>query len=814
MKKVVLLFLAALLFQFPGCSSSSKGSPGLFSKTIGPGGGSISCGRVKLVVPPGAIDKQVEFSVHPSLFAPGNHLDKAVELEPSGISLKIPAVLEWSYHEIDLSGVPQTVTPERLQLAFFDTEKKAWQPLWKSTVDTSKETVEAGIGHLSTYSVNYTLPPNGGECNSASHACEPDEPDKGSPDQRSAPPKEPACPFTGTWETCRQGGAPDPPDTWYDFDHEICMQRCQDSSSPCWLCGIAPDPAECRKTCKDFCDNYEMMSRCFNRWFTDTFFTVEIDDNCNVTVTDDYFSECDVGGNKGEFGKAVMNKDEKTWKPTMEQPGDDPGDCPTGSVERFPYYTDDEGNIAALGFEYEFLGPNKCEFCPAPDGYWPGAYTVHWLLKKKPESAPPPVPCMAGFGDHGSPAPDDSQVVSVVIGYIRDSTLTDDQFLALGPDAENNVVFVDGVATFKAKAILFEGNQPVQGSPLESEIKWTVEPDGLFNASFEPHDPSGKGVGPEVEVTITGLPNNIEDFRKLKVRAKIPCTSKCTRCETDVANVDLFFLRDATSHPGQDKTPNWFYYWKQLLNPEVSAVLKYRPNCLQEDGKLRSGYFRPPDKDTGQPHVYICDAAKMWSSVAGGYMASECDLEKTGEFPLVPGTTDLYHFCDTGHEKPIGKLVNGIWHFAETANHEYQHYVNWKELNKVISQHGKNDSCNPGCLDVGKGLYDCQVCTPGDCDGDCLSETSDPDDYNQNIDNDRWSDEHETAYKAGVDWLVANKKRLNELDTSFTFEKPGTCGGAGVMKSDILKNTMECTNFGWPNGKVQNQEHDYREAPY
>lgn len=129
--------------------------PVVGSDTITPEGGVYDLGAVKLEVPEGAVDNNVEVRVEYAAFAPspdsfkddngvvvglpGNALAK-IEFGPDGVSFKKPVTVEFP---------APPVTPAELSVLYFDEDAGAWQLQRDVTISGSKASFQ--ISHFSTY---------------------------------------------------------------------------------------------------------------------------------------------------------------------------------------------------------------------------------------------------------------------------------------------------------------------------------------------------------------------------------------------------------------------------------------------------------------------------------------------------------------------------------------------------------------------------------------------------------------------------------------------------------------------------------------
>ena len=134
--------------------------------------------------------------------------------------------------------------------------------------------------------------------------------------------------------------------------------------------------------------------------------------------------------------------------------------------------------------------------------------------------------------------------------------------------------------------------------------------------------------------TFTGLPVNIDDFGKKKVRLLLDGNT------IEKTNIEVFFPRDEKNHPrGQPNSPNWFYYYLQTV-----AKLGPKPNIkYPAAGTPQAGHSSHFDPNADE----IC---------------------------IDDGSIKAY----TPPYGTIGTLY-GIDTFAWCVTHETQHYKDWAD---------------------------------------------------------------------------------------------------------------------------------------
>jgi hypothetical protein len=197
----------------------------------------------------------------------------------------------------------------------------------------------------------------------------------------------------------------------------------------------------------------------------------------------------------------------------------------------------------------------------------------------------------------------------------------------------------DGNAELQIRA---RGGAWYNGRRVDDEIEWSlariVAPTRL---SSVPADARGAAV----EFRLSGLPDRNTDFggRPLSARHR----SGLCDCAVE-SRVRLFFPVAARNHPGNDRSPNWFYYWSQIdaVPPAARPLLRYssRPRSLKANST--------------DVLVAIYDHETETITLGDGVVVAYphgCVAEQT---------PDGVH---------SGRKSNGIDCFAETVRHEMQH---------------------------------------------------------------------------------------------------------------------------------------------
>jgi len=119
---------------------------------IGKEGGSFtsSDGKIRLIIPEGAVSKKTNFSIQPTTNPAPNGNGKAYKMEPSGVNFQKPLQIIFHYSESEI----EVNSPGLLGIAMQD-DKGQWSALNKAITDTVAKTLTANIKHFSSY-VNYS----------------------------------------------------------------------------------------------------------------------------------------------------------------------------------------------------------------------------------------------------------------------------------------------------------------------------------------------------------------------------------------------------------------------------------------------------------------------------------------------------------------------------------------------------------------------------------------------------------------------------------------------------------------------------------
>ena len=160
MKKIVIIFLFAAVTvsaqNIPDDDTTAKPAITAIGKPdgkkaemkIGKDGDSFSSsdGKVKLIIPEGAVSKKTTFSIQPVTNLMPNGNGKAYRLEPSGTQFKKPIELVFHYDPEESEDSAQLL----MGIAMQD-DKGQWYGLKKFTLDTVAKTMSGNINHFSDW---------------------------------------------------------------------------------------------------------------------------------------------------------------------------------------------------------------------------------------------------------------------------------------------------------------------------------------------------------------------------------------------------------------------------------------------------------------------------------------------------------------------------------------------------------------------------------------------------------------------------------------------------------------------------------------
>lgn len=142
---IVLATLGAFHCSSSGDSSSKVLAP--TSAVVGAQGGSLASSddSLRLEIPAGALDGDVNVSITPTTTTVGGSVGQVFELGPAGTTFKVPIKVTFRYGGVDLKGG----APTKLYAA--TVEGSAWRALDGRTLDEAARTVAGTTTHFSIY---------------------------------------------------------------------------------------------------------------------------------------------------------------------------------------------------------------------------------------------------------------------------------------------------------------------------------------------------------------------------------------------------------------------------------------------------------------------------------------------------------------------------------------------------------------------------------------------------------------------------------------------------------------------------------------
>lgn len=144
------------------CSGTGPGDdPGQYEElearsVVGPDGGEFSTpdGTVTVRIPPGALDRDVEFSIEPIADPVPGHIGAAFEIGPTGTTFLAPVTIAMRYRDTDLEGLAPEV------LAVSTIVDGRWQDVSVPALDLASRTIAGVTYHLSPYALAQVVTPN------------------------------------------------------------------------------------------------------------------------------------------------------------------------------------------------------------------------------------------------------------------------------------------------------------------------------------------------------------------------------------------------------------------------------------------------------------------------------------------------------------------------------------------------------------------------------------------------------------------------------------------------------------------------------
>lgn len=189
--------------------------------------------------------------------------------------------------------------------------------------------------------------------------------------------------------------------------------------------------------------------------------------------------------------------------------------------------------------------------------------------------------------------------------------------------------------------VTIEPDSPVIDELFANKVRFTITDISGSNQTWTPGTISTGLANPDedhktwqAEVAFTGLPTENAHFGRKTVTLELQNPSAASKLFKDTRQLEVFFSRDATNHPGgQAGSPNWFYYWSQTVQ---GLILGSPPPTLK-------------------------------------YSASSSEFNRGNTFiELSPGDVISYN-APLGLHNPL----EGIDNFAWTVVHESDHYNSW-----------------------------------------------------------------------------------------------------------------------------------------
>lgn len=216
-------------------------------------------------------------------------------------------------------------------------------------------------------------------------------------------------------------------------------------------------------------------------------------------------------------------------------------------------------------------------------------------------------------------------------------------------DGQNEFTFNNaspGVLTINFKAKVTPNT--VDLNKVKDKVFFTVANVG-GSPTWDAANPGGKssisGTDLVAKANFSGLPANNTDFGTKKVELKFDGNI------IESPNIEVFFNRDATNHPGgQAGSPNWFQYWGSISGV---ANLIYGGAGSGQFGEVRGmlywSYTAVPEKI----NVYMMDASRT-----------------------------------EGKSYGVGKFFSGIDRFMCTSVHERKHTVQIANADTLVGNSG------------------------------------------------------------------------------------------------------------------------------
>ncbi len=172
-----------------------------------------------------------------------------------------------------------------------------------------------------------------------------------------------------------------------------------------------------------------------------------------------------------------------------------------------------------------------------------------------------------------------------------------------------------GVVTIPCRARITP-NTPDAISCAGEHLRWTIDSVGASALAWNNADPANAAEGKGVEATasFTGLPNNNTDFGTKTVTLLL---DNGTVIQT--TTVEVFWPKNAMNHPDPDQgaTPNWFFYWMQVIgNPAQARYGGAGPGGRFGETLAMTQWSYPAVADKTLIHIYN-SAATSDGAIAG-----------------------------------------------------------------------------------------------------------------------------------------------------------------------------------------------------
>ena len=211
-----------------------------------------------------------------------------------------------------------------------------------------------------------------------------------------------------------------------------------------------------------------------------------------------------------------------------------------------------------------------------------------------------------------------------------------------------------GVLTMNLKARVTPSDAALE---IADSCVFRVESIGDSVKAWNAANPSGRAVSSGgsliATVTYTGLPKRNLNFGKKTASVMF----KGIVCDEN--NYEVFFPRDAATHPGEEaSTPNWFYYWGQV---------------------------------SGERNI-------VYAGSAGWDKQGEIKGMTQWSYDSIPNKTLVYIYDEVvteGRPYSIGEELSGIDMFMGTIIHEKKHIDQIARADSLLVTHG-NDTFRYG----------------------------------------------------------------------------------------------------------------------